>query len=260
LLEHIHGTSTRVNAFPHCYTRRIKRAIVETRTRLWVLGLGLFSLTGCAGEEAALNLEVRGLPPAVRTVAPQDSRLKVAVAPFEDARAEPGPIGTHKHLGSRDTPFNVMGAELGEGVVLMLIDELKYRQGWDAWLSKPGVTPPEGGPDVTISGQVVRFIANARTWFGLTEITVNMELAVQALNGQDGTEVRLTLVGDGSRRVFLFEQTDIEELLNVTLRETLKKLLEVTKVEHRALQLKQPSGAIPDQPARNHGHHHTVLG
>lgn len=240
--------------------RRIKRVDVENRALLWVLGLGLFSLAGCAGEEAIINLELRGFPPAVRAVAPQDSRLKVAVAPFEDARAEPGPIGTRRHLGWSETPFHVMGVGLGEGVTLVLIDELKYRKGWDAWLAKPGVTAPDGGPDVTINGQVVKFVANARPWFGLTEITVSMELAVHALNVRDGTEVRLVLVGDGLRRVFLFKQTDMEELLNAVLRESLKKLLEVTKIEHRALRLKQPTGAIREQPARNRGHHRTVPG
>ena len=233
---------------------------VRARALFWALGLGLSSLAGCAGKEAAINLEVRSLPPPVRVVAPQDSRLKVAVAPFEDSRAEPGPIGTRRNLGGWETPFHVLGGELGEGVAFVLIDELRYRKGWDAWLAKPGVTEPDGGPDVTINGQIVRFIANARPWYGLTEITVNMELAVQALNARDGTVVHLVLVGDGSRRSLSFEQKDMEELLNVALRESLKKLLEGTKVEQRALRLKQPTGAIRDQPARNHDNQHTVPG
>lgn len=225
---------------------------VRTRALLWALSLGLFSLAGCAGEESAINLEVRGLPPTVRAVAPQDSRLKVAVAPFQDMRAESGRIGTLTPFWGRETPFSVLGGKLGEGVILVLIDELKYRKGWDVWLANPGVTEPEGGPDVTISGQIVRFVANARPWFVLTEITVNTELAVQALNVRDGTVVRLVLVGNGSRRLFSFEQEDMEELLNAALRESLKTLLEETKVEHRALRLKQPTGAVRDQPARNY--------
>lgn len=234
--------------------------MVRTCVLFWVLGLGLFSLTGCAGEETIINLEIRGLPPAVRAVVPQNGRLKVAVAPFEDARAEPGPIGTRRHLGWSETRFHVLGAELGEEVALVLIDELKYKKGWDVWLAKPGVTAPEGGPDVTINGQVVRFIANTRSWFGLTEMTVNMELVVQAINVRDETAVHLVLEGGGARRLLLFKQQDIEELLNAALREGLNKLLEETKVEHRTIRLKQPTGAVRDQPARNHSNPSTVTG
>lgn len=236
------------------------QAIVRTCTLLWVLGLGLFSLTGCAGEETIINLEIRGLPPAVSVVAPQGGRLKVAVVPFTDARAEPGPVGTHRHLGWGEVPFTVLGTELGEEVAFVLIDELKYKKGWDVWLAKPGITAPEGGPDVTINGQVVRFVANARPGFGFTEITVTTELAVQAQSVQDGTEVRLALVGDGSRRLVSFEQEDMEELINAALRESLKTLLEETKVEHRALRLKPPTGAMRDQPARNPSNHPPVNG
>jgi hypothetical protein len=196
-----------------------------------VLGLGLFSLSGCAGEEAIINLELRGFPPAIKAVPPQDSRLKVAVTPFEDERVEPGAIGTRRYLGWGETPFHVLDVELGEAVALVLIDELKSRKGWDAWLSKPGVTAPESGPDVTINGQIVKFVANAESWYGLTEMTVDMELAVQALNVREGTEVRLVLAGDGSRRLLSFGQKAMEKLLNATLRESLKKLLEETKVE-----------------------------
>lgn len=223
---------------------------MRTHALFWVLWPGLFSLAGCAGEEAAINLEVRGLPPPVRVVEPQDSRLKVAVAPFQDIRAEPGRIGTHRPFWGRETPFSVVGGKLGEGVALVLIDELKSRKGWDVWLANPGVTAPEGGPDITINGQVVGFVANARPWFGLTEITVKTELAVQALNARDGTAVLLVIVGGGSRLLFLFEQEDMEELLNAALRESLETLLEKTRVDHRALRLTQPTGAARDQPAR----------
>jgi hypothetical protein len=233
---------------------------VRYGAHVWVLGLGLFSLSGCAGEEAFINLELRGFPSAIKAVPPQDGRLKVAVTPFEDARVEPGPIGTRRGLGWRETPFHVLDVELGEAVALVLIDELKSRKGWDAWLAKPGVTAPESGPDVTINGQIVKFVANAGPWYGLTEMTVDMELAVQALDVRDGTEVRLVLAGDGSRPSLFFGQKAMEDLLNAALRESLKKLLEETKVENQGLRLKQAPGLNRGQPAGNPSRHRTDPG
>lgn len=199
--------------------------------------IGLPVLAGCAGTGEIVNLDVRAMPLAVGAPAPAGPALKVAVVPLEDRRPGHQRLGVRTHLGGGVTYFDLPGGRPGETVARVIADYLQQK-GWQAWVRKTGMAEPEGGADVTLTGQLVAFSANAKSRFGSTGITVETRLAIQGLNAADRSTTSMTLDGARTDSVFWFEPRDVEDLLNETLRDSLTKLMTDTKVEQRSLRLK----------------------
>jgi len=63
-------------------------------------------------------------------------------------------------------------------------------------------------------------------------------LAVLARNAADGSTTSMSLEGTSTESVFWFEPKDLQNLVNLTLKESLDKLMADTKVEKRALRLR----------------------
>jgi uncharacterized lipoprotein YajG len=201
---------------------------------LWLIFVGVGLLAGCAGKGETVMLNVQAVPPKQVASAPQPP-LKVVVIPFEDLRAEKGWLGTRTHLWGGTTHFNVAGGPIGDVVARVLVDHLR-QHGLEASMSAG--PPMEQKPDVTIKAQIQDLLANAKSAFGSTEITVRVKVALQAQNAADGSTARLALNGAGVQRVFWFEHKDVQKLLNEVLQESFEKLMADMKFENRTLQVR----------------------
>lgn len=197
-------------------------------------------LAGCAGTGKVVDLEIRAIPSGAGTEVRSGEtgkELKIGVSPFEDARSDKSRLGTRTHLGGGVTHFNVAGGKAGEAVAQVVADFLGHK-GWRVWVRKPGVTEPAGGPDVTLSGQVLEFSANAKSRFFSTRIDVKTRVSLRAVNAADGSTTRMTLEGSRMQSVFWFSEEDVQTLVNEVLRDSLEKLIADTRVEGRLLKLK----------------------
>lgn len=186
--------------------------------------MGLAAMAGCASK-STVTLNVQAAQDAGS--AKKAERLTVAVTDFEDTRPDKAKVGTRHHLWGGETQFNVPGGNPGDVVEKVMADYLA-RKGWRAG----------SGPEVTFSGKVLNFSADADSKVFNTEITVKTKVVVQALNNADGSIVRMTLNGDGSQRVFWFDPEDVQNLLSEVLTASMDKLIESTKVENNTIRLK----------------------
>lgn len=199
-----------------------------------VLGLVLWVLAGCVSREPVRLLEIRTLPPAIQAAAEQ-GRLRVAVVPFTDARPAGSRLGSRVPLFGDTTYFNLQGGAVGDVVAEMIAEYLRQEKGWRTWLAKPGVKPPEGGPAVTLSGRVLAFEAQARSWFMVTNIEVRTELEVEAVVEADKEPIRLILEETDSQWTLGFAPRDVESSLNQALLRSFGKLVRDTGVVEQKL-------------------------
>lgn len=213
-------------------------------------GVAILALAGCAGKDATIDLELRILPPAVQAAVPERSRLKVAIAPFDDARPKGSRLGVLAQVWNGGTPFILVGGEPGEVVAQVFVDYVEHEHGWQAWFAKVGVTPPESGPDVTVSGQVLDFVVFARNWGIVTKLAASMRITIKVENAADGSSIAETLHSTGSQWVFWCNPQDMTTFFNGVLLEGLKKFTAGTTVEERQLRLKQHDQSEPPVPPR----------
>ena len=202
--------------------------------------LGLTVLTGCAATGEVVMLDLHAVPPAGQANMQESDGLRVAVVPFQDARAETEPLGTRAHLWGGKSSFDIEGGEPGAVVARVIADYLQH-QGWRAMAMEPSqVAGPafNGQPDVKLSGSVLAFSVHATSAIGSTEIKVATKLHVEAENMADGSIVRMTLNGTGSQTVFWYEPEDAQRLISEVLSESIGKLVADTRVEGNLLRLK----------------------
>ncbi len=197
-------------------------------------GFGLLVLGGCAGQGQVIELDIRAVPSATEMAAKSAAPLAVAVAPFEDLRADKSRLGSRTHLWGGVTHFNVADGKVGNVIAQVTADYLQQK-GWKATVASG--TKPAGGSEVLLTGKVQELSANAKSRFMNTEVTVKSVIAVHAAN-PDGSTVRMTLNGNGTHSVFWFEPEDVQNLLNDVLKDSLNKLLSDTKMEDGRLRLK----------------------
>ncbi len=201
----------------------------------WIL---LLTLLGCASSPEVIPLEIRQGRPMLKKTLPEGQGLNVAVIPFEDQRADTSRVGIRRDWLGDETTFTIEGAPLGDILAEMFVDYLKRRQGWNAWIAKPGIVQPDGGPDVTLSGKVVDFSADAEPGFGVTDMTVTARFLISGQHPVDQRSVVVTVDAIDSSWAFGFEPSDLEALLNATLREDLEQFMSQVLVEGRSLRLK----------------------
>lgn len=203
--------------------------------RIWnVIGfVGLLALAGCAakGEVVPINLI-----PVVQTSTQKPDAL-VVVLPFEDARPEPGRLGTRAHFWGGQSYFEIPGGKSGDALSKAVADYLKGK-GWNVMLAKSVEAIAPEKPDVVLTGKILALSVDAQSKFMKTEMAAKTKIAVQANNAADESTVRMTLNGAGSQNVFWFEPNDAEKLLNDVLAESMEKLATDTKFENKMVRLK----------------------
>ncbi len=202
--------------------------------------LGLTVLTGCGAKGEVVMLDLHAVPPAGQANMQESDGLRVAVVPFQDARAETEPLGTRAHLWGGKSSFDIEGGEPGAVVARVIADYLQH-QGWRAMAMEPSQVAGRafnGQPDVKLSGNVLALSVHATSTIGSTEIKVATKLDVEAENMADGSIVRMTLNGTGSQTVFWYEPEDAQRLISEVLSESIGKLVADTRVEGNLLRLK----------------------
>ena len=217
---------------------------METHTFRLAFGIGsiigLLALTGCAAKGEVVYLEIQAVPAAPLSAKQQGGQreeIKVAVEVFEDQRPEKNHLGVRTHIWGGVTYFNVIGGKEGDVVAQVVADHLKQK-GWRVWVRRHGSPTPEGDADVVLTGQVQEFSAHAKSRFLSTKLTAKSKLEVRARNAVDDSTTRMNLEGISTDSVFWFEPKDLQNLVNLTLKESLDKLMADTKVEKRALRLR----------------------
>ena len=201
--------------------------------------IALSQFLGCAPSRDSIPLEIReGRPMLMKTFA-ESERLKVAVVPFEDQRADTSLIGFRKERCGRRTPLTVKGGDLGRSIAEVLVEDVKNRSGWQAWIAKPGVLEPEGGPDVTFNGKVLAFEASATPGFGGTNLAVTVRIEISPRHAVDQRLLVAVSEGIETRRVFWFELNDLKDLVNSTIRKAIDQYMSQMVVDRTSLQQKR---------------------
>ena len=92
--------------------------------------------------------------------------------------------------------------------------------------------------DAVITGQVQEFSAQATSKPLSTEVSVKMQVALQARNQKDGSTARMSLHGSRSNKVVVFNDRDVQDALDAMLKESVDRLMADAKVEQGLLQVK----------------------
>ncbi len=201
---------------------------MTTRTVLMTCTLLIFLVAGCSGSGDMVNLRIYDLPSGKEKVV---ENIVVAVETFEDRRDNKERLGSRIHMRGGQTYFNFMGGNLGTGGSEAFIAFLNSR-GFQA--SKAG----SGSPDVTITAIVRTFNADAISKFMNTHLKVRAITEFHVTNHADESKVRLTIGSGGTDNEIIFDQEDMEELVNMTLQETFEKFLSTITIRDKTLRKK----------------------
>jgi hypothetical protein len=213
-----------------------------------MLSLTLWALAGCMKQEPLLTLELRRMPPAIQAAVPTESRLKVAIKPFEDARPEGSYFGTRTLGWGNPAYFNLEGGMVGDVVAQTLAEFLRHRTGWRAWLAKPGVKEPNGGPDFVLTGRVLSCEAQVKTWTFYSKIKARTKLTF-AVTGPAGRETGPFEVESNKVTWTLgFDPRDVDALMNQALLDGFEEFVAKTdvlreKLVRRVKQQRSATGA-----------------
>ncbi len=206
---------------------------MKQRLVFMMFGVSMSVLVGCAGKGEVIPLTVQPIHEKQATAAKPQNVLRVAVAPFEDARSDKGHLGVRTHLWGGKSYFTVSRGQAGEVTAESLAKYLTNK-GWKVVPTDRG----DGGADVILSGQILDFTVNAKSGAFHTNLTAKARLLLQAKNAADDSQVRMTVNGTGSDRVFWFAPEDAETLVNEVLTDAFAKLIQDTAVERNALRLR----------------------
>ena len=192
-----------------------------------------FSLWGCQGTGQTINFDPQALPAGPKAVeAYHDDTLRIAVSPFKDARKQQGKIGRRTHFWGGATNFNAWDGQIGQGMADLAVDYLQQRK----WQASHEST--ENLADVTLSGEVLKLEAQAKSGFGFTDIDVTMEVRFTAKNTIDGSTVRTILGSNGTDTVVFFDPQDVQDLTNDVAKELFDQLFRDLTVKDRAFHLR----------------------
>lgn len=220
---------------------------MRNRLALLVFVAGLWPLAGCADQPGVIKdikgviqregiyLRVRELPHADTMAEAADSKWRVAAEPFKDMRIDRDRLGSHTSFWGTKTSLYVLGMDVGQMATLLVIDALKHQKGWDVWLDRPAVAAPEGGPDVTLSAEVLECEVSAKSLLVSTKIRTSIVIVVHARNAADGSTAVVVIRQVGEDWQLWFDPEDAEAQLNKVLHDSLAQLLSRTVVEKRQL-------------------------
>lgn len=199
-----------------------------TREVLFPFLLMIFLITGCSGAGDMVNLRIYDLPTGHDKVG---ENLVVAIEPFEDNRPDKSQLGRRTHMGGGYTYFNLMGGNVETGAAESFIAFLNSR-GFQA--SKAG----SGTPDVTIKAIILKFTADARSSFMNTHLESHAITQFHVTNHADNSKVRLTIGSGGTDDELIFDQEDMEDLVNTALQEGFEEFLDNITIQGKTLRKK----------------------
>ncbi len=221
---------------------------------LVVMGMALILLSACAGAGAVVALNLRAIPSAASLLDPDAEQIAVLVEPFEDLRSQQSRLGLRTHLGGGFTYFSVEGRDTA-GTFTRVVGEYLEQMGWVVWVKKPGEPAPQVSPDVRVTGQLNELSVHAKSRLGSTVITCKLKAVVRGVPAADQSTVSVSLEAIRTRTVLWFETDDVQELVNQTLRDSLRKLMADLKVVDRTLRLKSDQAEHCCPPRAGKGRH-----
>ena len=192
------------------------------------------ALAGCAGPGETIKFSASA--DAVPAPEKAQNALRVAVAPFEDLRADKGTVGRYQHYV--ETRVDQLVPEPGsasEQVTAFVADYLK-RAGFQVTRVQSATG---ASADVVLTGQIESYWNEAVGRFFRTELTSKNRLVLRASNAGDSSTVRTTVAGEGTTTVFCFCPTDLEKLNSEALGESLRRFLGDVVVADRSLKPKK---------------------
>ena len=206
---------------------------VTVRSAL-VVGLALWTISGCAGKGEVHYVDLQTKQPVAQSTDMEP--VKIVIEPFEDRRAEKGPIGSRTHRWGGVTYFDVVGKRPADVLVQMLADRLKTR-GWRErpWNVRVIPAGTATDADIVISGQVQEFSANAEPRVLSTMVDTKTRFTIHARNLGDKSSTSRSVEGAHSRRVFWFDAEEMQEQLMATLTDGIDRLIADTVIEQRSL-------------------------
>lgn len=204
-------------------------SVVTTMLALAVVGCG------GPGQTIPLSVNMDAVPAPAKVTAP----LRVAVVPFEDVRSDKSKVGRYQHYVESTVDTLVPASGSAAGQVTNFVLEYLKRVGFQVTRVEPGQTVAPGSADVVLSGQLESYWSEAVTRFARTELTAKNRLVLKAANVGDGSIVRTTVDGEGTRTVVFFDLEDLEKLNSEALGQTLARFLADVVVADRALKPKK---------------------
>ena len=198
----------------------------------------LIVLQGCAGKGGPSCYIPARFRSVVRTLRSHREKLTVVIVPFEDHRLAKGSIGRRTHARGGYTSYTVWNDQPGQVVAEFMADYLKQK-GWQVTVAQTAETARhQSAAEAVISGQVEEFSVQAVSKSLLTDISTRMQVALQARNQKDGSLARMTLHGSRAKTVVVFNDRDVQDAIDIMLKESMDRLMEDAKVEQGLLQVR----------------------
>ncbi len=180
-------------------------------------------LTGCAGKGETIPLEFKAIPSARSLVTQPADRLKVVVETFEDSRPDTAHVGVRTHLWGGKTYFGAQDGTIAEAFTRLMAEYVKQK-GWHVKVRREPGPVPDGEADVTISGDIRELWVRAKSRFGSTVMSFKANAVVRVVNVSDGSKVTLGLDGVRHQTVMRFDPDDVQEILNLGIRDSLQRM------------------------------------
>lgn len=205
------------------------------------VAVGLLLVLGCSGKGDIVPMNLvpkagKDIVGSVQTVK-ATSGPRVAVIPFEDARADRAKVGSRTSMWGGETDFNVSSGSAGEETAQAFADYLK-RKGWQAQYSKASPAA-ENGPDIVLSGKILELAVDAKRGFLLTDIEARTKLVIQAKNREDESSIVRTDAHSGNHdNVFWFDPQDGEDILTEVLEKNFERFVVNTRFEDRSIRFR----------------------
>ena len=204
-------------------------SVVATMLALVVAGCG------GPGQTIPLSVNMDAVPAPEKMTAP----LRVAVVPFEDVRSDKAKVGRYQHYVESTVDTLVPASGSAADQVTNFVLEYLKRAGFQVTRVQPGQVVAPGSADVVLSGQVESYWSEAVTRFARTELAARNRLVLKAINVGDGSTVRTTVEGEGTKTVIFFDLEDLEKLNSEALGQTLARFLADVVVADRTLKPKK---------------------
>jgi hypothetical protein len=197
---------------------------------------GSLIVSGCAGKEEAVPINLTLKPVSEAGVSAPASNVTVIVTPFADDRSDRTKLGVHQSFWGTSHPVTLKNGTVGE-VTATALAEYLTRKGWHAKYV-PGATGVSAG-DVVISGKVLESAVDAQGTVGSTEIAAKQKIVLHAKNQADGSSITDTVSHHGTYSVFWFDGEDAEEILREVMEKNFDKFVSQTRFEGSALRFRQ---------------------
>ncbi len=191
----------------------------------------VLAVVGCGGPGATVKFSAS----AETVPAPEKAQnvLRVAVAPFEDLRADKGRVGRYQHYVETRVDQLVPAKGTASEQVTAFVAEYLKRAGFQVTRVQSGAAA--GAADVVLTGQIESYWNEAVGRFFRTELMSRNRLVLRASNAGDGSTVRTSVAGEGTTTVISFCLADLEQLNSEALGESVKRFLGDVVVADRGL-------------------------